>query len=35
VRSNLAVTDLNSGQTHLSPPWWLSVPDREVGGRLE
>jgi hypothetical protein len=25
VRSDLAVTDLDSGKTHLSPPWWLSV----------
>jgi len=25
VRSDLAVTDLDTGQTHLSPPWWLSV----------
>jgi hypothetical protein len=24
-RSQLAVTDLDTGRTHLSPPWWLSV----------
>lgn len=33
VRSDLAVTDLDSGKTHLSPPWWLSVPDRDRGDR--
>ncbi|WP_158055980.1 hypothetical protein [Halorussus halophilus] len=32
VRSDLAVTDLSTEQKHLSPPWWLSVTDREVGG---
>lgn len=32
VRSNLAVTDLDTGQTHLSPPWWLSVHDDEHRG---
>ncbi|WP_115863384.1 hypothetical protein [Halorussus litoreus] len=31
VRSDLAVTDLDTGETHLSPPWWLSIPDREAG----
>lgn len=25
VRSDLGVTDLDTGKTHLSPPWWLSV----------
>jgi len=33
VRSDIAVTDLDNGRTHLSPPWWLSVPDREAGGQ--
>ncbi|TKX86949.1 hypothetical protein EXE43_05545 [Halorubrum sp. SS5] len=26
---DLGVTDLDTGRTHLSPPWWLSVDDAE------
>jgi len=25
VRSDLSVVDLDTGETHVSPPWWLSV----------
>ncbi len=28
-RDDLAVTDLETGRTHLSPPWWLSIDDAE------
>jgi len=28
-REDLAVTDLDVGRTHLSPPWWLSIDDAE------
>jgi len=28
-RADLAVTDLDTGRTHLSPPWWLSIDDAE------
>ena len=27
--AELAVTDLDTGRTHLSPPWWLSVDDAD------
>ena len=27
---NLGVTDLDTGRTHLSPPWWLSIDDVEA-----
>ena len=29
-RSDLAVTDLDTGRSHLHPPWWLSIEDEEV-----
>lgn len=29
VRSELGVTDLDTGATYLTPPWWLSVDDAE------
>ena len=29
-RDNLAVTDLDTGRTYTSPPWWLSVDDVEA-----
>jgi hypothetical protein len=29
-REQLAVTDLDTGETHLSPPWWFSVDDVEA-----
>ncbi|GAA0507877.1 hypothetical protein SAMN04488066_101369 [Halorubrum aquaticum] len=28
-RDDLGVTDLDTGRTHLSPPWWLTVDDVE------
>ena len=28
-REDLAVTDLDAGRTHLSPPWWLSIDEAE------
>ncbi|OYR86254.1 hypothetical protein DJ71_06605 [Halorubrum sp. E3] len=28
-RDDLGVTDLDTGRTHLSPPWWLSIDDAE------
>ena len=28
-RDDLAVTDLDTGRTYTSPPWWLSVDDVE------
>jgi len=28
-RDDLGVTDLDTGETHLTPPWWLSVDDVE------
>ena len=28
-RGDLGVTDLDTGRTHLSPPWWLSIDDAE------
>lgn len=30
-QQNLAVTDLDTGRNHLSPPWWLSIEDHEHG----
>ena len=29
-REQLAVTDLDTGETYLSPPWWFSVDDVEA-----
>ena len=29
-RDDLAVTDLDTGRTYTSPPWWLSVDDVEA-----
>jgi hypothetical protein len=29
-RDDLGVVDLDTDKTHLSPPWWLTVDDREV-----
>ena len=29
-RENLSVTDLDTGETYLSPPWWFSVDDAEA-----
>ena len=28
-RDDLAVTDLDTGRTHLSPPWWFSIDDAD------
>lgn len=28
-RDDLAVTDLDTGRVHVSPPWWLSIDDAE------
>ena len=29
-REDLAVTDIDTGRTYMSPPWWLSVDDVEA-----
>jgi hypothetical protein len=28
-RDDVGVTDLDTGRTHFSPPWWLSIDDAE------
>ena len=29
-RENLSVTDLDTGERYLSPPWWFSIDDAEA-----
>ena len=29
IRERIAVTDLDAEETHLSPPWWLSIPEED------
>lgn len=34
-RDDLAVTDLDTGRVHVSPPWWLLIDDAEWDNRPE
>ena len=31
-RSEISVTDLDTGSSYTAPPWWLSIDDADAGG---